>query len=55
MFFKKETLTQVFSCDFFNISENTFFIEHLRTTASLIYIAGSGRAVYSHLWKHSIH
>ena len=33
-FFKKETLTQVFSCEFCEISKNTFSIEHLRTTAS---------------------
>ena len=31
---KKETLAQVFSCEFFEISKNTFFTEHLRTTAS---------------------
>ena len=31
---KKETLVQVFSCEFCEISENTFFTEHLRTTAS---------------------
>ena len=34
-FIKKEALTQVFSCDFYEISKNTFFIEHLRTTASV--------------------
>ena len=33
-FIKKETLTQVFSREFCKISKNTFFIEHLRTTAS---------------------
>ena len=27
---KKETLEQVFSCEFFEISENTFFTEHLK-------------------------
>ena len=26
---KKETLTQVFSCEFFKVFKNTFFIEHL--------------------------
>ena len=31
---KKETLAQVFSCDFCEISKNTFFTEHLWTTAS---------------------
>ena len=28
-FIKKETLAQVFSCEFCKISKNTFFIEHL--------------------------
>ena len=31
---KKETLAQVFSCEFYEISKNTFFTEHLRTIAS---------------------
>ena len=31
---KKETLAQVFSCEFCEISKNTFFAEHLWTTAS---------------------
>ena len=34
-FIKKETLAQVFSCEFFEISKNLFFTEHLRATASL--------------------
>ena len=29
LFFKKETLIEVFSCEFCEISKNTFFIEHL--------------------------
>ena len=29
-FNKKETLAQVFSCEFCKISKNTFFTEHLR-------------------------
>ena len=33
-FIKKETLAQVFSCEFCEISKNTFFTEHLRATAS---------------------
>ena len=33
---KKETLAQVFSCEFCEISKNTFSTEHLRTTASEI-------------------
>ena len=33
-YFEKETLTQVFFCQFFKISLNVCFIEHLRATAS---------------------
>ena len=33
-FIKKETLAQVFSCEFCEISKNNFFTEHLQTTAS---------------------
>ena len=36
-FIKKETLAQVFSCEFCEISRNTFFTEHLRTTASCVF------------------
>ena len=32
--FKKETLAQVFSCEFCEIPKNTFFTEHLWATAS---------------------
>ena len=35
-FIKKETLTQVFSCEFCEICKNTFFTEQLRMTASFI-------------------
>ena len=28
-FIKKETLVQVFSCEFWEIAKNTFFTEHL--------------------------
>ena len=35
-FIKKETLTQVFSCKLFELFKNTFFKEHLRTTASVV-------------------
>ena len=34
-FIKKQTLSQVFSCIFCEISKNTFFTEHLQTTASV--------------------
>ena len=33
-FIKEETLGQVFSYEFSEISKNTFFTEHLRATAS---------------------
>ena len=33
-FIKKETLAQVFSCEFCEISKKTFFKEHLGATAS---------------------
>ena len=33
-FIKKETLAQLFSCEFCEISKKTFFTEHLWTTAS---------------------
>ena len=36
-FIEKETLAQVFSCEFCEISKNTFFAEHFRaTTAAMI-------------------
>ena len=34
-FIKKETLTQVFSCEFSEISKNTFFTEHVWATDSI--------------------
>ena len=34
-FIKKETLAQVFSCEFPEFSKNTLFIEHLWTIASV--------------------
>ena len=36
-FIKKESLTQVFSCEFSEISKNTFFTNHLWATASESY------------------
>ena len=33
-FIKKETLAQMFSCEFYEISKNTFLTEHLWTTDS---------------------
>ena len=34
-FVKKETLAQMLSCEFREISKNTFFTEHLLATASI--------------------
>ena len=34
-FIKKETLAQVFSCEFPENSKNIFLTEHLRTTGSV--------------------
>ena len=33
-FYEKETLTQVFFCEYCKIFKNTYFEEHLRTVAS---------------------
>ena len=32
---KKETLTQLFSCEFYEVFKNALFTEHLWTTGSL--------------------
>ena len=34
MFLGNDVLAQVFSCECYELSKNTFFTEHLRTTAS---------------------
>ena len=39
-FIKKETLAQVFSCEFLKIFKNTFFQENLRTTVSALQALG---------------
>ena len=36
-FIKKEALTQVFSCEFYEILKNIFFTEQVRTTASVLW------------------
>ena len=46
---KKGTLPQVFSCEFTKISKNTFFTEHLQTTASAF--SFSEAATKDVLWK----
>ena len=45
-FLKKETLAQVFSCEFCDISKNTFFAEHLRVTASVLYILWEKKSIF---------
>ena len=45
-FIRKETLTQVFSCEFCEISKNIFFTEHLWATVS-----GSTELQYAALLK----
>ena len=35
-FIKKETLAEVFSCTFYEIFQDTFFTEHLKTTAFIL-------------------
>ena len=40
-FAKKETLAHVFSCEFCEISKNTFFAEHLWAAASALPISDS--------------
>ena len=37
-FIKQDILTQVFSCEFCEISKNTFFAEHLLATVSILTI-----------------
>ena len=41
----KRTLAQVFSYEFCEISKNTFFTEHLRTTASVVFLLATSRAL----------
>ena len=36
-FINKETLAQMFSCEFCEIFKSTFFIEHLQTIASILW------------------
>ena len=38
---KKETLAQIFSCDFWEISKYTFFTEHVWATTSIVIIWGN--------------
>ena len=43
-FIKKETVAQVFSCEFYKIFKNTFFTEHLWTAG----FASSERLLLNH-------
>ena len=38
---KKETLAQAFSCEFCEISKNSFFMEHLLTIAPINIMTGN--------------
>ena len=38
LFLNKETLAKMLSCEFCEISKNTFFIEHVRMTTSVRYV-----------------
>ena len=50
-FIKKESLTQVFSCEFCEISKNTFFTEHLRATVSIYPVSRSGKLNFFAVFK----
>ena len=50
-FIKKETLAQVFSCEFCEISKSTFFTEHLCTTASAKTFCLQSAIVFLCVWK----
>ena len=45
-FIKKETLAQVFSCEFCEISKKTFFTEHLWVTASCSGIMSTNEDIF---------
>ena len=51
-FIKKETLAQVFSCEFCETLKNTFFMEHFRTTASVHYLLKNTELVSSQSFPH---
>ena len=50
-FIKKRSLEQVFSCKFCEISKNTFFTEHLRTTASGKTFSFIDYTIITVIWK----
>ena len=45
---KKETLAQVFSCEFCEIFKSTFFTEHLQATASISFKSVKKSEVFFH-------
>ena len=49
--FKKETLVQMFSCEFSEISKNTLFTEHLWATASDNLNLTAGIIIIRHLFQ----
>ena len=49
-FNKKDTLAQVFSCKFCEISKNTYFTKHLRTTASIRKLVDGFYCVEFSIW-----
>ena len=52
-FITGETMAQVFSCEFCEISKNPFFIKHLRATASELFLYDSvycTPCISKHLW-----
>ena len=51
LFFNKETLAQVFACEFCEISKNTFFTEHLWMSASIVLNDGIRSLVWSFQWN----
>ena len=46
-FVKRETLAQVFSCEFCEVFKDTFFTKHLRVTAYVTFPFSSGSFLYS--------
>ena len=46
-FVKKETLAQVLSCEFSEISKNTFFTQLVRATTSVTFLFSSGSFLYT--------
>ena len=55
-FIEKETMAQVFPCEFCEISKNTFFTEHLPVTAfvQLIEVVADAAKTFKLKKKHAI-